>query len=101
MLRGGSRRLQRGLGSKSCVGHSYHVDLPNEVLLEHLPGICGMTHILEALRGVSACLLQQNLLASWMLKESENQRTLEHQLIFTIGRVQPELTHSAIKQQEE
>lgn len=75
--------------------HSYHVDLPNEVLQEHLPGICGMTHILEALRGVSACLLQQNLLASWMLKA---QKTLEHQLISQSAGCS---LNSSIKQQEE
>lgn len=75
--------------------HSYHVDLPNEVLQEHLPGICGMTHILEALRGVSACLLQQNLLASWMLNA---QKTLEHQLISQSAGCS---LNSAIKQQEE
>lgn len=65
--------------------HSYHMNLPNEVLLEHLSGICRMAHVLKALRGISACLLQQNLFTSWMLKA---QNTLEHHLIFTISRVQ-------------
>lgn len=82
MLGGFTQTTEGSVAGNPEWSLSYHVDLPNEVLLEHLPGICGMTHILEALCGVSACLLQQNLLASWMLKA---QRTLEHQLIFTIG----------------
>lgn len=53
----------------------YHVNLPNQVLLEHLPGICGVTHVLEALGGIPTRLLQQNLLASWMLQP---QNTLQH-----------------------
>lgn len=62
----------------------YHVNFPDEVLLEHLSGICGMTHVLKALCGIPACLLQQNLFTSWMLKA---QNRLEHFMIFILHRM--------------
>ncbi len=43
---------------------------PDEILLEHLSGICGMTHILKAFGGICARLLQQNLFTSWMLSKT-------------------------------
>ncbi len=44
------------------------------ILLEHLSGVCGMTHILKAFCCICACLLQQNLFTSWMLSKKRRQR---------------------------
>lgn len=55
-------------GFCSTENRPYHLKLPDEVLLEHLPGICGMTHVFKTLRRVCTRLLQQNLFTSRMLK---------------------------------
>lgn len=55
-------------GFSPTENRPYHVKLPDEVLLEHLPGICGMTHVFKTLCRICTCLLQQNLLTSRMLK---------------------------------
>lgn len=62
------KRLCTHAGFSSTENRPYHVKLPDEVLLEHLPGVCGMTHVFKTLRRVCTCLLQQNLLTSRMLK---------------------------------
>lgn len=77
----------------SVLNKFYHVNLPNEVLLEHLSGICRMTHILKALRGIPTCLLQQNLFTSRMLN---SQNRFEHFRIFRIHRLQSSLSCSTI-----
>lgn len=71
-------RTEGSVTLNSVLNNFYHVNLPNEVLLEHLSGICRMTHILKALRGIPTCLLQQNLFTSWMLN---SQNRLEHFMI--------------------
>lgn len=62
------KRLRTHTGFSSTENRPYHVKLPDEVLQEHLPGICGMTHVFKTLRRVCTRLLQQNLLTSRMLK---------------------------------
>lgn len=51
------KRLHTHAGFHSTENRPYHVKLPDEVLLEHLPGICGMTHVFKTLRRICSCLL--------------------------------------------
>ena len=50
----------------------FHVvrQLTYVVLLQHLPGVAGVAHVLEVLRGVHPSILYQDLLSPRMLKYS-------------------------------
>lgn len=57
------------MGSVTVATGTYRVQLSDHHVARHLPGVRGVSHVLEALGGVPACLLPQHLLPSGVLGE--------------------------------
>lgn len=67
----------------SCV-HNL-VQLSDVVLLEHLPGVRGVTDILEALRRVRTCLFQEHFFTSRMLRNKDGANRITEYPLCELG----------------